>query len=256
MFLQADNVGYVFEDGKSVLRDISLNIDEGSFVALVGLSGIGKTTLLRLLGGLLRPSEGRVQLDGRSPYRSSHPIGIVFQQDNLMPWRTVAQNVALPLELQGVPAAKVTARVREMLDLVGLVDAEHLYPKQLSGGMAQRVALARALSHEPDVLLLDEPFGALDALTRERMGAELVRIRSAVAVTVVMVTHSISEAVYLADQVMVLQAGGKENPAATISEVIDVSLPRPREFEMQATPQFLACTAAVRAAIGQRERSQ
>ena len=250
MFLQANNVSYVYDDGKEVLRDISLTIDEGAFVALVGLSGIGKTTLLRLLGGLLRPSTGNVVLDGRSPYRSSHPIGIVFQQDNLMPWRTVAQNVALPLELQGAPPAKTKARVRELLDLVGLVDAEHLYPKQLSGGMAQRVALARALVHEPDVLLLDEPFGALDALTRERMGAELIRIRSAVAVTVVMVTHSISEAVYLADQVMVLQAGKDGNTAATISEVIDVGLPRPRKFEVQATPEFLACAAAVRAAIG------
>ena len=210
-------------------------------VALVGPSGVGKSTLLRILGGLLQPSSGRVLLKGHLPHLATDPIGIVFQKENLMPWRTAAENVRLPLEIQGISAP---GRVQELLQLVGLEGFENTYPAQLSGGMAQRVALARALVHQPDLLLLDEPFGALDALTRERMGQELLRIWRALPVTVFLVTHSISEAVLLADTVLVMTG-----TPGRISERVKIDLPRPRHLEMQFTPAFRHCARAVRAAI-------
>ena len=190
------NVNYTFsDDGTQVFADVSLAIRQGAFVALVGASGIGKSTLLRVIGGLLLPTGGAVLLDGKPPAQARTPIGIVFQKDNLMPWRTAYDNVRLPLELRGENGRGSKQRVQDMLDLVGLAGFGNNYPAQLSGGMAQRVAIARALIHKPALLLLDEPFGALDALTRERMGQELLRIWQAMPVTVFMVTHSIDEAV-------------------------------------------------------------
>lgn len=239
--LHVDDVGHTFADGVQPLADISLSIPPGSFTALVGPSGVGKSTLLRILGGLLRPAAGRVTLNGQPPHLASDPIGIVFQKENLMPWRTAAENVRLPLELQG---NSDPVRVQKLLQLVGLVGFEDSYPAQLSGGMAQRVALARALVHQPDLLLLDEPFGALDALTRERMGQELLRIWHALPVTVFMVTHSISEAVLLADTVLVMTGAPGQ-----LTERVDVDLPRPRTLEMQFTPAFRHCARAVRTAI-------
>lgn len=240
-FLHADNVDHVFPDGVHALADISLSIPAGSFTVLVGPSGVGKSTLLRILGGLLQPTTGRVLLKGRSPHQTREPIGIVFQQENLMPWRTAYENVRLPLEITG---EEEDGRVMELLQLVGLQGFERSYPAQLSGGMAQRVALARALVHEPDLLLLDEPFGALDALTRERMGQELLRIWRAMPVTVFMVTHSIAEAVLLADDVLVMT----EHPGR-ITGRVSVKLRRPRELAMQSTGAFHECAGAVRAAI-------
>ena len=240
-FLHAEDVDHVFPDGVNALADVSLSIPAGSFTVLVGPSGVGKSTLLRILGGLLQPTRGRVLLKGRPPHQTPEPIGIVFQQENLMPWRTAYENVNLPLEITGEEAP---GRVADLLQLVGLQGFEQSYPTQLSGGMAQRVALARALVHEPDLLLMDEPFGALDALTRERMGQELLRIWRAMPVTVFMVTHSISEAVLLADEVLVMT----EHPGR-ITGRVTVDLPRPRELSMQSTPAFHECAGAVRSAI-------
>lgn len=239
-------MGHWYAADAPVIANISMMIEERDFVALVGPSGVGKSTLLKILGGLLEPTVGSVQLNGRPLNEAEHSVGVVFQQDNLMPWRTVRENIRLPLEIQ-TPQAKPNGRIDDLLDLVGLANAGELYPGQLSGGMAQRVALARALVHEPEILLLDEPFGALDALTRERMGQELLRIWQAKPVTVLMVTHSIMEAVFLADQVVVMN--GREGQAATLTQMIEIPIPRPRRLESQLTAEFLSCVAAVRAAI-------
>ncbi|WP_374686968.1 ABC transporter ATP-binding protein [Promineifilum sp.] len=251
-FLTLHRVGLAFADrdgqGDHVLADISLTIPAGAFVALVGLSGVGKSTLLRVIGGLLRPSSGEVRLMGVDPRESTAPIGVVFQRDNLMPWRTVAGNVRLPLEVRSTSESGLHLErpdpVAEALALVGLAGQGDSYPAQLSGGMAQRVALARALVHRPALLLLDEPFGALDALTRERMAQELLRLWQASPVTVLMVTHSINEAVLLADEVLVMNGR-----PATITDRLLIDLPRPRSPELQATADFQAYAAAIRAAI-------
>ncbi|MDJ0755107.1 MAG: ABC transporter ATP-binding protein [Ardenticatenaceae bacterium] len=251
-FLKAANLSHRFEDdfGRLVLNQIDLSVPEGAFVALVGTSGIGKSTLLQILGGLIPPTEGRITLNDRPLSQTHYSIGIVFQRDNLFPWRTVRENVALPLELQQVAAGEIQQRVAEMLALVGLRESADFYPAQLSGGMAQRVALARALIHRPDLLLLDEPFGALDALTREKMGQELLRIWQARPTTVVMVTHSIPEAVFLADEVLVMNGtNGRKDYPATISHHIPIGIPRPRAFAIQTDPEFLNCVARVREAL-------
>lgn len=244
-FLALQDVGVTFSDtGEEVLADVSLTVPAGAFATLVGPSGVGKSTLLRVIGGLLRPTTGSVRLQGVPPDQSESAVGIVFQRDNLMPWRTVADNVALPLEIQPDPALDPEASVSAMLALVGLQGTQQNYPAQLSGGMAQRVAIARALIHQPALLLLDEPFGALDALTRERMAQELLRIWQAMPVTVLMVTHSINEAVLLADEVLVMNGR-----PATITDRLWIDLPRPRTLDVQATPEFQAYTMAVREAI-------
>ncbi len=263
-FLTLRDVGVTFADtGEDVLAGIDLTVAAGAFVALVGRSGVGKSTLLRVIGGLLRPTAGQVRLQGDDPITSAAPIGIVFQRDNLMPWRTVAENVRLPLEVkkrdweierlgdsvnlpisQSPNPASSSAQVTDALSMVGLSGLGDAYPAQLSGGMAQRVAIARALVHRPALLLLDEPFGALDALTRERMAQELLGIWQAHPVTVLMVTHSIGEAVLLADEVVVLN----DRPGR-ITDRMAIELPRPRAPELTATAVFQAYAAAVRAAI-------
>jgi len=244
------NVGHVFADnGTHVLTDISLSLQQGDFVTLVGASGIGKSTLLRIIGGLLLPSSGEVLYSGQLPEESDLTVGVVFQRDNLMPWRTTYNNVRLPLELRGENGNTVDRRVREMIELVGLTGSEDNYPAQLSGGMAQRVAIARALIHRPSLLLLDEPFGSLDALTRERMGQELLRIRRAMPVTVFMVTHSISEAIFLSDNVLVLGAASGQGSPATITDRFPINLPRPRLYSMVRTPEFQQYEMAIHLAI-------
>jgi NitT/TauT family transport system ATP-binding protein len=227
-----------------VLEGISFEVEEGEFVCLVGPSGCGKTTLLRLVAGLERPTSGRVLLDGMEVDRPSRSVGIVFQEPTLMGWRTVEANVALPLEVNRVPQGKALRRARALLELVGLSGFEEAYPAQLSGGMAQRVALARALVHDPRILLLDEPFGALDALTRERMALELLRIWRARRKTVVMVTHSVPEAVFLADRVLVLGP----RPASVVAQM-EVHLPRPRTAEVMATAPFGTLARQIREAL-------
>jgi NitT/TauT family transport system ATP-binding protein len=249
-FLTLSDASYTFsDDGTRVLSDISLSIRRGAFVALVGASGIGKSTLLRVIGGLLPATSGEVLLDGKLHDQARNPVGIVFQKDNLMPWRTAYENVRLPLELRGEGHRAAAPRVLDMLELVGLTDFEKSYPSQLSGGMAQRVAIARALVHEPELLLLDEPFGALDALTRERMGQELLRIWQAMPVTVFMVTHSIDEAIFLSDEVLVMGSISGNGLPATITHHFPILLPRPRQFEVRKTAAFTQNETDVRQAI-------
>ncbi len=209
------------------IADISFIVEAGEFLCIVGPSGCGKSTLLRMLAGLILPDQGQVYLHGKQLDSPSRSVGLVFQKANLMPWRTVFDNVALPLQVQNIDTNEAAQRVTEALEMVGLKEFVDSYPHQLSGGMAQRVAIARALAHEPEILLLDEPFGALDALTRERLNQELLRLWQVRQETVVMVTHDIREAVFLADRVIVLtQRPGR------VAAVIPVDLPRPRDSEL------------------------
>jgi NitT/TauT family transport system ATP-binding protein len=214
--------------GLEALDSTSFTICPQEFVCLLGPSGSGKSTLLRILAGLLKPTSGSFTFAGGQP-----KIGMVFQQANLMAWRTVLENITLPLELEGVNASTRRQRAQELVELVGLQGFEQNWPRDLSGGMAQRVAIARALVHDPDILLLDEPFGSLDALTRERMWSELSRIWQMRRKTVLMVTHSIGESLFLADRVLVFtQRPGR------IKLDLDVDLPRPRLEEVRYTAHF------------------
>lgn len=245
--LAAEHISHIYRvAGGDVpaLEDVSLRLARESFVCLVGPSGCGKSTLLRILAGLLTPTSGRVLLDGQPLTRAQRRVGVVFQKANLMPWRTVAGNLSLPLELAGVPPAERAERTRAMLELTGLAGFAQAYPAALSGGMAQRVAIGRALIHDPEVLLLDEPFGSLDALTREQMSEELLRIWAYHRKTVLMVTHSISEAVLLADRVLVMGP----RPARLVADV-PIPLERPRSLELLHHPDFVALTERVRRAI-------
>jgi NitT/TauT family transport system ATP-binding protein len=232
--------GTASRGGLEALDSASFTIQPRQFVCVLGPSGSGKSTLLRILAGLLEPSSGSYAFSLKEAR-----IGMVFQQANLMPWRTAVANITLPLELEGVSAGEAQRRAGELVELVGLHGFESAWPRELSGGMAQRVALARALVHDPDILLLDEPFGSLDALTRERMWGELSRIWQARRKTVLMVTHSIGEALFLADRVLVLtQRPGR------IKLDLKVDLPRPRPDEIRYTPQFGRLARRLKEAIG------
>ena len=222
------------------LASIDLTLKREEFLAIVGQSGCGKTTLLRILAGLVRPSDGHVRAAGRSLWvgesrdrETVSKLGLVFQDANLFPWYCVEDNIALPLKLRGVDKATRRARARELCKLVGLAGFERSYPRELSGGMRQRAAIARALSYRPEVLLLDEPFGALDALTREKMNLELQSIAARTRATVVLVTHSIMEAVFLADRVVLLSPR-----PGRIRSVTPVPFDRPRELDLEAEPAF------------------
>ncbi|GAB4210172.1 MAG: ABC transporter ATP-binding protein [Roseiflexaceae bacterium] len=225
------------------LQDLSCTIAGSTFVALIGPSGCGKSTLLRALGGLIAPSAGSIAIGGYSPAnaRAAHMVSFAFQQPVLLPWQTARQNVELPLRLFGWPAVRRRAAADHFLDLVGLGRFADSYPAQLSGGMQQRVALARALSFEPAVLLMDEPFGALDEITRERLNVELLRIWSATRATVLFVTHSLNEAAFLADRVLVLTA----QPGRIFADV-PIALPRPRSAELLEQTAFLDCVGELR----------
>ncbi len=233
------------------LCDVSFSVARGEFVTLIGPSGCGKSTLLRIVAGLLTPSAGTVWLDGEQLTSPTRRVGLVFQQPMLLPWRTVADNIALPLTLNGVKSEVVREQVQEMVHLVRLEGFENEYPLHLSGGMAQRAALARALIQNPELLLLDEPFGALDALTRERMGAELLRIWQEYRRTVLMVTHSVEEAVLLADRVIVLSP----RPGHIIGNV-PVPLPRPRTPEMMSTVALQETARLLRELLNSGEAAQ
>jgi len=246
--LRVENVSHVYtgrEDDVPALTPVTFDVAAGEFVCIVGASGSGKSTLLRIIGGLLRPSTGQVWLDGALATEPHPDIGFVFQKSNLMPWRTALDNLLLPLELLGPIGPAQRCQALSLLQLVGLGDFADTYPAQLSGGMAQRLVLARALVRAPRLLLLDEPFGALDALTRERLNLELLRIQTNQKQTVVMVTHNINEAVFLADRVLVLS----EQPGRILARV-PVDLPRPRTLAIMGEEPFGAIATQIRRHIG------
>jgi NitT/TauT family transport system ATP-binding protein len=215
------------------LAGISLEIHAGEFVTIVGQSGCGKTTLLKILAGLVPRSAGSVSLRGRHVDGPSRDIGIVFQDPVLLPWRTVFHNVLLPAQVLRLDPRGSRERATALLKLVGLDGFEDKYPHELSGGMRQRVAIARALVHDPSLLLMDEPFGALDAMTREFMNLELLRIWQQSGKTIVFITHSIPEAVFLADRVVVMSAR-----PGRVQEIVSVDLPRPRDLDIIASDEF------------------
>ncbi len=239
----AENVNKVFQVKNNenkleklfVLDDFHLTVEEGEFLAILGPSGCGKSTFLNILGGLTQQTGGEIYVDGQPIVGRGNNLGYVFQAYALFPWRTVLENVAIGLEIRGVGKRERHKVAREYLSLVGLTDFANRYPRELSGGMKQRVAIARALAYQPEVLLMDEPFAALDAQTRELLQLELIRIWESTNKTIVFVTHSIDEAVFLADRVAVMTARpGK------IKEFIDVHLPRPRTNELRNSSQFTA----------------
>jgi NitT/TauT family transport system ATP-binding protein len=221
------------------LRHVDLVVDQGEFVAVVGRSGCGKSTLLRLIAGLLRPSAGRIVVDGTPVGGPRRDVALMFQRPALLPWRTVLDNVMLPAEVFGWPRRESRREAGELLEKVGLAGFEKQAPHELSGGMQQRVALCRALIQRPRLLLMDEPFSALDALTREELAVELQRIHMQLRTTVLFVTHAISEAVLLADRVVVLSARPGQ-----VRKVLDVDIPRPRSLGMGAHVDEVARASA------------
>ena len=230
------------------LQNVDLDIAPGELFVIVGPSGCGKTTLLRVLQGLASPTRGRILVGGKPVTGPGPDRGFVFQQDALYPWRTVLRNVGFGLELQGTPKAHARARAQAMIELVGLKGFESHYPHELSGGMRQRVNLARALAIEPAILLMDEPFAALDALTRETMQHELLRIAAAAGTTVVFITHQIDESVFLGDRVAVFATR-----PGRLQEIIPIDLPRPRPAGIKQTPEFQSHVARIIRLIGTYE---
>ncbi len=228
------------------LSDISLDIHQGEFISLIGPSGCGKSTLLRLIGDLTEPTSGGVQVNGKAAAqaRLDRDYGMVFQSPTLFDWRTVEDNVRLPLELFGYDRTAQTEKIREMLELVALTDFAGHHPYQLSGGMQQRVAIARALAFSPTLLLMDEPFGALDEMTRERMNSEVLSIWERTGITVIFVTHSIPEAVFLSTRVAVMSAR-----PGRITRLVNVGLPRPRGLDTRESPSYFAYITEVREAL-------
>ena len=238
--INIENVSMMFQDkngGEPVtaLKNVNLDIKEGEFISLLGPSGCGKTTLLRIIADLLQPSSGKITVKGETPreIRLKKKYGIVFQSPVLYDWRTIRRNVCMPMELMGMKKAERTARVTEMLDLVGLSDFGKHYPYELSGGMQQRVGIARALAINPEILLMDEPFSALDEFTKEKLHVDLLNIWRKTHKTIVFVTHNISESIFLSDRVVVLSP----HPGR-VSAIIDINIPRPRSMESKQTPEF------------------
>jgi NitT/TauT family transport system ATP-binding protein len=236
MFLCVDRVTKSYRTRGAplpALDPVSFDVQEGEFVSIVGPSGCGKTSLLMIIAGLIRPSSGTVTINSRPIVAPNTKLGIVFQQDVLLEWRTVLQNILLQGQLRGLDKTSMAIRARDLLALVGLEEFADKYPYELSGGMRQRVAICRALLHDPDLLLMDEPFGALDALTRDQLNQDLLRYRREKGKTVVFVTHSISEAVFLSDRVLVMSPR-----PGHVADTLLIDLPSPRTLEIRETPRF------------------
>ncbi len=245
----AEHVSLAFDAGGQrtvALSDVSLSVPRGGFVSLIGPSGCGKTTLLRAIADLEQPTSGRLSVAGMTPSeaRQARVYGYVFQAPALFPWRTVERNVRLPLEVMRLPRAEQVSRARQYLELVGLTEFRRRFPWQLSGGMQQRVSIARALSFEPSLLLMDEPFGALDEITRDGLNLHLHRLWRRTGMTVVFVTHSIPEAVYLSSRIVVMSPR-----PGRVTEVIDVDLGGERDLDVRETPAFLRVAHRVREAL-------
>ncbi|MXY76564.1 MAG: ABC transporter ATP-binding protein [Acidimicrobiia bacterium] len=245
--LSLRGVEKVFNPGSDqevrAVHGIDLQVEKGEFISVIGPSGCGKSTLLRLIGDLTPPSAGTVSVNGKTPAKArlDRDYGMVFQSATLLEWRRVQANVELPLEIMGMDAAERSRQAAAMLELVQLDRFANHYPWQLSGGMQQRVAIARALAFKPSILLMDEPFGALDEMTRERMQSELLRIRAETGTTVVFVTHSIPEAVFLSTRVVIMSSR-----PGTITQVVDIDLPEPRSDETREEQRFFELLTGVR----------
>jgi NitT/TauT family transport system ATP-binding protein len=243
--IQVENVAkrYASRSGESInaIEQISLDVPRGSFISLVGPSGCGKSTLLKMMGRLLPPSAGVIRYRDIPQGEVRPRLGVVFQESLLLPWRNILDNIMLPIDVMGLDRKAGADRARELMKMVGLAGFEKKYPFELSGGMQQRAAIARALASDPELLLMDEPFGALDALTREQMAGELQTIWSRTKKTVVFVTHSISEAVYLSDRVVVLSG----RPSRIMDDII-IDLPRPRSLDMMSDPEFSRYASHIR----------
>ncbi|MDQ0080863.1 ABC transporter ATP-binding protein [Variovorax boronicumulans] len=245
VLIEARGVSKIYQskDGPvESLKPLDFAIKEGEFVSVVGPSGCGKSTLLKMVAGLLPISGGSLTLAGKPIKGPQKDVGIVFQSAVLLPWRSVEDNILLQAEMRHLPKAASKDRARQLMEMAGLKGFEGKYPWQLSGGMQQRASICRALLHDPSVLLMDEPFGALDAMTREKMNLELQRIWMASKKTVMLITHSIPEAIFLSDRVIVMS----ERPGS-IAAVYDIDLPRPRTLDMMASAEFGAYTKLVRA---------
>ena len=238
-------VSKVFPSGLEALRTVTIDIQPGEFVSFVGPSGCGKSTLLKLIGGLLSPSGGDIAVGGRKVSGPRRDVGVMFQTSVLFPWRTVLENVLLPIEVFGLERSAAIDKARGILGMVGLGGRESAYPRELSGGMQQRAALSRVLVTDPRIILMDEPFGALDEFTRERMNVELLRIWSERGQTIIFVTHSINEAVFLSDRIVVMDT----QPGRVVA-VVEVPLARPRSIELMKSPEFARTAFEVREYLG------
>lgn len=244
VLLQADAVSVTYRSSRgpqTAVDRLSLSVREGEFVSIVGPSGCGKSTFLNVTAGLLRASEGSVTVQNKKVVGPRSDIGVVFQRPTLLPWATVRSNILVPIDALGLKKKDYLDKADQLLDLIGLKDFARHYPEELSGGMQQRVGIARALIHDPPLLLMDEPFAALDAMTRERMSVELQAIRDASKKTVLFITHSIPEAVFLSDRILVMSS----SPGRIIHEIA-VDLPRPRSIALMASPQFAALCGEIR----------
>jgi NitT/TauT family transport system ATP-binding protein len=243
--IQAKDITKVYETKDGLvesLKPLSFSIQSGEFVSVVGPSGCGKSTLLKMVAGLLPITSGELKIEGKPVDGPQKDVGIVFQSAVLLAWRTVIENIMLQAEMRNMPKEEATAKAMQLIDMAGLKGFEGKYPRQLSGGMQQRASICRALLHDPPLLLMDEPFGALDAMTREKMNLELQRIWLASKKTVLLITHSIPEAIFLSDRVIVMS----ERPG-TIAAVYDINLPRTRHVDVMGTPEFANYAKQIRA---------
>ena len=241
-FLAINQTSYAFQPSEKVVDSVEWTIGQGEFHCLVGRSGCGKTTLLKIAAGLLQPTAGSIFIDGKAIVEPSTHVGFVFQTPTLLEWQTVSDNILLPISLKRTPTARDQQKAADLLELVGLADYAGRYPTELSGGQQSRVAIARALINEPAVLLLDEPFAALDAITREELQDDLLKLCAVHGTTVLFVTHDIAEAIYLADRVAVMEAGRLRHDLA-------VNLIKPRQRDMRYSPQFNSLCLEVRQAM-------